>query len=189
MNQLNYPEQHGAWLAEMGVTRWQATRAMPPLETHEQSAPTMTEVTNNIVPITQASSDASYDWPASVSTARYWVVSSSALKPSDAYLLAGMMQAIGAQTDEVLYSCITTEQEVLQQQATGLPTWPSLRIQTISTHALDAELLLPESVQFMVLGTLAHQWQIPFESLPSLAEMQEQPLRKREAWQVLKKYL
>lgn len=177
MTNLNYPEHHDVWLSEMGITRWQATKILNHVEPDAVEAESLTVF------------DSIYDLPHSIVSSRYWVVSRATLDSSDAYLLAGMMKSIGANTDDVIYSYVTTAaQEELLQQATGLPSWSVLKIQTIKEQALSSDLSLPDSLQVFVVGDLTHQWHAKIDSLPSLSDMQKQPSLKRDAWQILKKY-
>lgn len=168
---VTYPEHHAAWLEVMGVNRWQHRE---PIEVaHIETGVEINEETQHNV-LTAL--------PERIQSARYWILGNAALTAEETFLLAGMMAAIKAQGDEVVYSHLADQLDFLQLD-TGLATFPRLSVQTLP----DLNVALPEGLKVLQLGdailssTHASMWRIP-----SLSGMLSTPLLKREAWQVLK---
>jgi DNA polymerase III psi subunit len=184
---LIYPEHHTVWLEAMGITRWQikeplaqvthSTNAVEkllpnePIEKNvaEQDAmPEALEATHSIL-------------TPQIEMAQYWVIGQQTLIPEEAYLLAGMMQAIGAQS--VVFS--HAADELLDSvMSTGLASWPRLVVQALP---LGGTLKVPETVKILILGETPLQLQAKLWSLPSLSQLLAEPQLKREAWEILKK--
>lgn len=184
---LTYPEYHPAWLESLGITRWQSREPLAqvahptsavekvllnePIEksvTERDAMPEKLELTHLIL-------------TPQIEKAQYWVIGHQALIPEEAYLLAGMMQAIGAQSVVFSYEADALSDSVMP---TGLASWPKLMVQALP---LGGMLKVPETVKVLILGEVSLQLQAKSWLLPPLSQLLAQPHLKREAWEVLKK--
>jgi DNA polymerase III psi subunit len=180
---LTYPEHHAAWLEAMGVTRWQAKR---PLVMAAESQTITENFAENRIALNSDSEPSTDNLTTSsvlspqIEMADYWVVAQQPLNPAEAYLLAGMMQAIHAKAvvfshpaDELLHSVMQT----------GLASWPRLVVQGLP---FAESFVVPKNVKVLFLGEQLFEHKAQSWCLPTLAELLSEPMRKRDAWEVLK---
>lgn len=168
---VSYPEHHAVWLDAMGISRWHSTAV------EETIAPAQNMTSDVSKPATQVASPL----PDSITKAMYWVIGATPLDHDTAYLLAGMMHAIQATDADVVYSHIAPSNS--STVATGLPHFPKCHIQTIAHTEFD----IPEQLNVLILGDMP----VSFSSesmwrLPSLPSLLDNPLLKRDAWNILK---
>lgn len=162
----------------MGVVRWQQREEIIASEVSVVPIDTIDTIEEIAV-------ETDFVWPERILQARYWLVGTSPLDAATAYLLAGMMKAIGATQDEVVYSSITDD--LRESCGTGLPSWSMVNLQAIPNAVFKQSLEVPNEITLLMLGAITHQWKIAkIFNLPDLAEMIAQPERKRDAWAVLK---
>ncbi len=195
-----HPEAHDAWLHAMGIdVRWRHRSAPAQLETAEVAAPTThAEPTAQATPAEMArtvpdttAQHSSAPLPDIITQARYWVVGEHALTQKQAYLLAGMLNAIGADAGECIYSHSTGTANTAtraQLMGTGLAAWPELNTLILSAAQQSSSLDTLEHTTQIILGaalaaTTTHERQL---GVPSLQAMMEQPELKKDAWAVLK---
>jgi hypothetical protein len=173
----SYPEHHHEWLAAMGVVRWQAR------DSRLISAPTTPIV--HVEAVAEVTREPDFVWPERMVQARYWLVGESALDAATAYLLAGMMKAIGATQDEVVYTSIVDDAQ--ERYTTGLPSWPVLNVQALPRSVFEQPLKVADELIVLTLGAVDHQWETANPvKLPGLTEMIARPELKKEAWMLLK---
>lgn len=181
---LTYPDHHAVWLDAMGVSRWVSTTSLHGIE--GQVAVVDAKQATEVALAAEQSDAIVHPLPAIVQSARYWVVGGTPLSDDERRLLAGMMAAIQAPVDEVVYSASQNglEKEAMTIQATGLATWSRLNVCAASPQL---EMRLPDALKVLLLGDVvfsnahARTWRIP-----SLTAMLSEPLLKREAWIHLK---
>lgn len=170
---ISYPEHHAVWLDAMGISRWHTTSVI--LETTPALAQNSGSAVGEPVTATQS------PLPEAIANAQYWVIGSAPLEHDSAYLLAGMMAAIQATENDVVYSHIAESHS--STFATGLPHFAKINVQTIEHTSFD----MPTPLKVLILGdtsvsfTADAIWQIP-----SLSALLDTPLLKREAWATLK---
>ena len=167
-----HPQAHDAWLYAMGIdVRWRHREGL--------ADGGMT-------------ADASaLELPECIAQSRYWVLGEQPLTDAQAYLLAGMMWAIGAQnTTDCTYSHATDSTQTTPKTiATGLPA-----LAIINTLAVEPALLQIPVDAFLDTTTLivmsdalmAGQTHKRLLRVPSLQAMIDNPLLKKDAWAVLK---
>lgn len=171
---LSYPQHHGAWLDAMGVSRW-AFKG----EAIETAGAVLAEQAPIVIaPVAEA-------WSTSIQTARYWVIGNAALNDAELALLAGMMAAIGAEADDVVYSFCGDALESSVQN-TRVANWSRLNVQPVAVFDN------PPAVRVLMLGDDVAKTARGFDEgktyrIPALSDILAQPLLKRDAWQVLKK--
>ena len=185
VNTLKYPEHQAEWLEAMGVLRWQATAAFEQVDAGEVVR--VVEVSDAQANDAQAVAPmdspvvVAVEWSAALLNADYAVFGAAALTAQEAYLLAGMMLSIGAKRTVYVYA---TDDALESMLATGLAALPTLSVCAVDAAQWRALSDLPETMVRLALGRGVYD--APW-SVPTLAELIDEPLKKREAWQVLKK--
>ena len=168
-----HPEAHDAWLYAMGIdVRWR----------HRSGLTEVGAVVDTLV----------VEVPECIRQASYWLIGERALSDAQAYMLAGILWAIGVQSAA---DCIYSHpqdggtQSVPNAVLTGLSVLP-----TINTLAVEPILLqnVVDDIQnttLIVLGDVAIVGQTHKQTIrvPSLQAMIDNPLLKKDAWAVLKK--
>jgi hypothetical protein len=177
---LTYPEHHVAWLEAMGVTRWQANK--PFMKTAALETPIASSTMHNrtVELVTEQPIPQSSLTP-QIEMASYWVIGAQPLIPAEAYLLAGMMQAIDAKAVVFSHPADELAQSVMQ---TGLASWTRLIVQALPLTGL---FVVPETVKVLFLGDALFEHAAKSWCLPTLNELLSEPMRKRDAWEILKK--
>ena len=177
---LTYPEHHVAWLEVMGVTRWQANK--PFMTTAALEIPiAINTMHNRTVELVKEKPIPKTSLPLQIEMASYWVIATQPLIPAEAYLLAGMMQAIDAKAVVFSHPSEELAQSVVQ---TGLASWPRLIVQALPLTGL---FVVPETVKILFLGDALFDHAAKSWCLPTLNELLSEPMRKRDAWEILKK--
>lgn len=189
--QPQYPEQHAQWLNQMGITRWHATGAIAldadlpaPIVADETVTPAATP--------TPAIEPPTYPLPSAVRAAQYWLIGQSELDAPSANLLAHILNAIGASIEQVVYSFASEHhatEPASKTVVTGVPSFSNILSIALPADALARAIELPDTTQLIALGVSTPQWNGAQTQTPSLADMLAQPLKKRDAWQGLKKIL
>lgn len=193
VNTLKYPEHQSQWLDVMGVVRWQATGALEGESAVVNATDTDTDALSSIdanaaqvsapidAPTSTAALPDALDVPAAVAAADYCVLGAAALTAQEAYLLAGMMLSVGAERAVYAYVADDLLESVLE---TGLAALPQVTMYALSAAHWRGLNDIPNTVALVALGAAVYETQWV---LPTLEELMAEPLKKREAWQVLKK--
>jgi hypothetical protein len=193
VNTLKYPEHQSQWLDVMGVVRWQATGALEGESAVANATDTDTDALSSIdanaaqvsapidAPTSTAALPDALDVPAAVAAADYCVLGAAALTAQEAYLLAGMMLSVGAERAVYAYVADDLLESVLE---TGLAALPQVTMYALSAAHWRGLNDIPNTVALVALGAAVYETQWV---LPTLEELMAEPLKKREAWQVLKK--
>lgn len=204
---LSYPQHHGAWLEVMGVSRWRLNGVIDVVDAVSDAVVTVDQTQIDIalsttmatatidvvdapnalnarVELSKVATETKTRWAESIQNARYWVIGNAVLQDEEVALLAGMMAAIQATADEVVYSFCSSELDV-SVQYTRVSQWSRLNVQPVL--AFDS----PPAVTVLVLGEDAMKTTVGFETakvfcIPALSDILREPLLKRDAWQVLK---
>lgn len=175
----------------MGITRWHATGAIA-LDA-DLPAPIVADETVTLNPIpTPAIEPQTYALPSAVRAAQYWLIGQSELDAPSANLLAHILNAIGASIEQVVYSFVSEQhatEPASKTVVTGVPSFSNILSIALPADALARAIELPDTTQLIALGVSTPQWNGAQTQIPSLADMLAQPLKKRDAWQVLKKIL
>lgn len=167
-----HPEAHDAWLYAMGIdVRWRHRTGL-------------TEVGTAL--------DASVvELPECIAKARYWVIGEQPLTDAQAYVLAGILWAIGAQSNaDCVYSHLQNGgvQSVPHAVATGLSVLPTINTLAVEPILLKAPIDDIQNTALIALGDVAmvEQTDEQIIRVPSLQAMINTPLLKKSAWSVLK---
>ena len=166
-----HPQAHDAWLYAMGIdVRWRHRSGLSDEVALDASA---------------------LELPECVVQARYWIIGEQPLTDAQAYLLAGMMWAIGAQnTTDCIYSHVADSTQTMPQSvATGLPALPAINSLAIEPILLQNAVDGLEHSTIIVLGDalMAEQTHKRIIRVPSLQAMIDQPMLKKETWAMLKR--
>ena len=166
-----HPQAHDAWLYAMGIdVRWRHRSGLS--DEVALDAPAL-------------------ELPECIAQSRYWVLGEQPLTDAQAYLLAGMLWAIGVQGGaDCIYSHVTDSTQTMPQSvATGLPA-----LAIINTLAVEPALLQIPVDAFLDTTTLivmsdalmAGQTHKRLLRVPSLQAMLDNQLLKKDSWAVLK---
>ncbi|MBS1174525.1 MAG: hypothetical protein H6R05_656 [Burkholderiaceae bacterium] len=166
-----HPEAHDAWLYAMGIdVRWR----------HRGGLTEAGAVVD--IPVVEL--------PECVVQARYWVIGEQPLTDAQAYLLAGMMWAIGVQGGVgCIYSHVADSTQTMPQSvATGLPALSAINSLAVEPILLQNAVDELEHSTIIVLGDalMAERTHKRIIRVPSLQAMIDNPLLKKDAWNVLK---
>lgn len=167
-----YPEAHDAWLYAMGIdVRWR----------HRSGLAEAGAVVD--APVVEL--------PECIAQSRYWVLGEQPLTDAQAYLLAGMMWAIGVQSDtDCIYSHVAESTQTMPQSVeTSLPALPAINSLAVEPILLQNAVDELGYSTVIALGDVLMSGQTHERIIrtPSLQAMIDNPLLKKEAWTVLKK--
>ena len=165
-----HPQAHDAWLYAMGIdVRWRHRSGLSDEVALDASA---------------------LELPECVVQARYWIIGEQPLTDAQAYLLAGMMWAIGAQnTTDCTYSHVTDSTQTTPKTiATGLPALAIINTLAVEPTLLQIPVDALDTITFIVMSDalMAGQTHKRLLRVPSLQAMIDNPLLKKDAWAVLK---
>ena len=166
-----HPQAHDAWLYAMGIdVRWRHRSGLS--DEVALDAPAL-------------------ELPECIAQSRYWVLGEQPLTDAQAYLLAGMMWAIGAQnTTDCTYSHATDSTQTTPKTiATGLPALAIINTLAVEPTLLQIPVDALDTITFIVMSDalMAGQTHERLLRVPSLQAMIDNPLLKKDAWVVLKK--
>ena len=166
-----HPQAHDAWLYAMGIdVRWRHRSGLS--DEVALDAPAL-------------------ELPECIAQSRYWVLGEQPLTDAQAYLLAGMMWAIGAQnTTDCTYSHATDSTQTTPKTiATGLPALAIINTLAVEPTLLQIPVDALDTITFIVMSDalMAGQTHERLLRVPSLQAMIDNPLLKKDAWAVLKK--
>ena len=165
-----HPQAHDAWLYAMGIdVRWRHRSGLS--DEVALDAPAL-------------------ELPECIAQSRYWVLGEQPLTDAQAYLLAGMMWAIGAQnTTDCTYSHATDSTQTTPKTiATGLPALAIINTLAVEPTLLQIPVDALDTITFIVMSDtlMAGQTHERLLRVPSLQAMIDNPLLKKQAWAVLK---
>ena len=165
-----HPQAHDAWLYAMGIdVRWRHRSGLS--DEVALDAPAL-------------------ELPECIAQSRYWVLGEQPLTDAQAYLLAGMMWAIGAQnTTDCTYSHATDSTQTTPKTiATGLPALAIINTLAVEPTLLQIPVDALDTITFIVMSDalMAGQTHERLLRVPSLQAMLDNPLLKKQAWAVLK---
>ena len=165
-----HPQAHDAWLYAMGIdVRWRHRSGLS--DEVALDAPAL-------------------ELPECIAQSRYWVLGEQPLTDAQAYLLAGMMWAIGAQnTTDCTYSHATDSTQTTPKTiATGLPALAIINTLAVEPTLLQIPVDALDTITFIVMSDalMAGQTHERLLRVPSLQAMIDNPLLKKDAWAVLK---
>ena len=165
-----HPQAHDAWLYAMGIdVRWRHRSGLS--DEVALDAPAL-------------------ELPECIAQSRYWVLGEQPLTDAQAYLLAGMMWAIGAQnTTDCTYSHATDSTQTTPKTiATGLPALAIINTLAVEPALLQIPVDALDTITFIVMSDalMAGQTHERLLRVPSLQAMIDNPLLKKQAWAVLK---
>ena len=165
-----HPQAHDAWLYAMGIdVRWRHRSGLSDEVALDASA---------------------LELPECVVQARYWIIGEQPLTDAQAYLLAGMMWALGAQnTTDCTYSHATDSTQTTPKTiATGLPALAIINTLAVEPTLLQIPVDALDTITFIVMSDalMAGQTHKRLLRVPSLQAMIDNPLLKKDAWAVLK---
>ena len=167
-----HPQAHDAWLYAMGIdVRWR----------HR----------SGLVEAGAAVDAPVVELPECIAQSRYWVLGEQPLNDAQAYLLAGMMWAIGTQdTTDCTYSHATDSTQTTPKTiATGLPALAIINTLAVEPALLQIPVDALHTTTLIVMSDalMAGQTHERLLRVPSLQAMIDNPLLKKDAWVVLKK--
>ena len=165
-----HPQAHDAWLYAMGIdVRWRHRSGLS--DEVALDAPAL-------------------ELPECIAQSRYWVLGEQPLTDAQAYLLAGMMWAIGAQnTTDCTYSHATDSTQTTPKTiATGLPALAIINTLAVEPTLLQIPVDALDTITFIVMSDalMAGQTHERLLRVPGLQAMIDNPLLKKQAWAVLK---
>lgn len=169
-----HPEAHDAWLYAMGIdVRWR----------HREG------LADGVDDGGMTADASALELPDYIVQTRYWVIGERALTDAQAYLLAGMMWAMGVTTTaDCIYSYgADSTANAPTAVATGLPA-----LATLNTLAVEPALLqtpietIDNTIILLGDALMAGQTHERLLRVPSLQAMIDNPLLKKQAWAVLK---